>query len=92
MKKSIIMIAVVLFLSASQLMFSQEKGDFKLGIKGGVNFSNVDTNNAKSNKALTGVNFGIFAKLTITNSLAIQPEIYFTTKGSELTYQNVFFD
>lgn len=92
MKNSKIIIAIVLFISATQLTFSQGKSDFKLGIKGGVNFSNISTNNTSQNKALTGVNFGVFAKLPITNSFAIQPEMYFTTKGSELTYQNVFVD
>ena len=92
MKNSKILIALALLISASQLTFSQEKNDFKLGIKGGVNFSNINTSNTSENKALTGVNFGLFTKLPITRSFAIQPEIYFTTKGSELTYQNVFVD
>lgn len=92
MKKSKIIFAIVLLISASQLTFSQEKNDFKLGIKGGVNFSNINADNTSENKALTGVNFGVFAKLPITNSFAIQPEMYFTTKGSELTYQSVFVD
>jgi hypothetical protein len=92
MKKSKLIIAIVLFISASQLTFSQGNRDFKFGIKGGVNFSNINNSEASSNKALTGVNFGLFTKLPITNSFAIQPEIYYTTKGSELTYQNVFVD
>jgi hypothetical protein len=92
MKNSKIIIALVLLISASQLTFSQLKNDFKFGIKGGVNFSNINAENTSDNKALTGVNFGVFAKLPITSSFAIQPEMYFTTKGSELTYQNVFVD
>lgn len=83
---------MMLLISASQLTFSQLKNDFKFGIKGGVNFTNINTNNTSENKSLTGVNFGIFAKLPITSSFAIQPEMYFTTKGSELTYQSVFVD
>lgn len=90
MKNSKIIIALVLFISATHLTFSQGGNDFKFGIKGGINFSNINTSNTSDNKTLTGVNFGIFAKLPITNSFAIQPEIYFTTKGSEQTYQNVF--
>jgi len=92
MKNSKIIIAIVLFVSVSQLTFSQDKNDWKFGVKGGVNFSNINTNDSSNNKAITGLNFGVFAKLPITQSFAIQPEMYFTTKGSELTYQSVFVD
>ncbi len=92
MKNSKISFAIACFLAVVHCTIAQEKSDFKLGIKGGVNFSSINTSNSASNKALTGVNFGIYAKLPLTNSIAIQPEIYFTTKGSEHTYQNVFVD
>lgn len=75
-----------------QFFVVQAQNDLKFGIKGGVNFANLSSSNTNENKVLTGVNFGIFSKLPINNSFAIQPEIYFTTKGSELTYQNVFVD
>ena len=39
---------------------------------------------------MTGFNVGLFAKLPITESLAIQPELLYTTKGSELKYNNSF--
>lgn len=66
----------------------QAQSNFKLGIKGGVNFANLSSGNTEKNKELTGINFGFFAKLPISKSIAIQPEIYFTSKGSEQTYQN----
>lgn len=92
MKNSNFIIAVLFILSASQLSFSQSVTGVKAGVKGGVNFSNLTSDDNDSNKVLTGVNFGLFAKLPITNSFAIQPEIYFITKGSELTYHTVFVD
>lgn len=85
-------VAIVLLISTTQLTFSQEKNDFKIGIKAGVNFSNINADNTSENKTLVGANFGVFAKFPITSSFAIQPEMYFTTKGSELTYQSVFVD
>ncbi len=39
---------------------------------------------------LTGFNVGLFAKLPITKNIALQPEFYYTTKGSEVTYNNLF--
>jgi hypothetical protein len=60
------------------------------GFKGGLNFSNLYTKNVDDNNVLTGFNAGLYAKFPITNSVAIQPEISYTTKGAELIYNNVF--
>jgi hypothetical protein len=60
------------------------------GLKGGLNFSNFYTNNVDDNNILTGFNAGLYAKFPITNNLAIQPEINYTTKGAELVYNNIF--
>lgn len=61
-----------------------------IGFKGGLNFSNLYTDNVDDNNVLTGVNAGLYAKFPISKSVAIQPEIYYTTKGAELTYNNAF--
>ena len=92
MKNSKISLVLVFFFAVIQITTAQEKSEYKLGFKGGVNFTNVGTTTGVTNKSLTGVHFGLFAKLPITNSFAVQPEVYFTTKGSELTYQNVVVD
>lgn len=92
MKHSKISLVLVFFFAVIQISTAQEKSEYKLGFKGGVNFTNVGTTTGVSNKSLTGVHFGLFAKLPITNSFAVQPELYFTTKGGELTYQNVVVD
>ncbi|MES2478354.1 MAG: porin family protein [Bacteroidota bacterium] len=60
------------------------------GIKGGLNLSNLYTDDAEKEKMLMGFNIGLFAKLPIARYLAIQPELYFTTKGAEITYNNPF--
>ena len=71
-------------------VIAHAQGDFKLGIKGGVNFANLSSSDTHENKVLTGINFGVFAKLSITKSFGIQPEVYFTSKGSQQTYENAF--
>ena len=84
---------LILIVSAFQISFSQttsSDSSFKFGFKGGVNFSNLYTDNVDDNNVLTGFNAGIFAKLPITESLAIQPEMLYTTKGAELKYNNAF--
>ena len=41
---------------------------------------------------LVGFNVGLFSKVPITRHVALQPELYFTTKGAEVTYNNTFVD
>ncbi|MFE3872459.1 porin family protein [Flavobacterium sp. ZS1P70] len=62
----------------------------KFGVKGGVNFSNLYTDNADDENVLTGFNVGLYAKVPVTNSISIQPEIYYTGKGAEVVYNNAF--
>lgn len=93
MKNSKIFIAMILLVSISQ--FAQAQGttnsnDLKFGFKGGVNFSNLYTQDVDDNNVLTGFNLGIFAKVPINQSFAIQPELLYTTKGAKLTYNNSF--
>jgi hypothetical protein len=93
MKNLKIIMALLLLTSISQISFSQTSSDsskLKFGLKGGVNFSNLYTQNVETNNVLTGFNAGVFVKLPLTESLAIQPELLYTTKGAKLTYNNYF--
>ena len=70
---------------------AQETTDVaKFGIKGGINFSNLSTKEADKDKMLTGFNIGVFAKMPIAHAFAIQPELYYTTKGAQVTYNSTF--
>lgn len=64
--------------------------DATFGVKGGVNFSNMYTEDVDDNNVLTSFNVGVFASLPITSFIAIQPELLYSRKGAELTYDNVF--
>jgi Outer membrane protein beta-barrel domain len=93
MNNSKIIMAIVFVISISQMAFSQTStysSNFKFGVKGGVNFSNLYTDNVEDNNVLTGFNAGIFAKVPITESFALQPELLYATKGAELKYNNDF--
>lgn len=97
MKNKMKNVAVVALLLLAQFDASaQENKDTKgfkvsrIGLKGGVNFTNLYTDDADKEKMLFGFNAGLFAKLPITSFIAIQPELYFITKGAEVTYNNPF--
>jgi hypothetical protein len=60
----------------------------EFGVKGGFNMSNFlsDDDEATDENILYGFNAGVYATLPISNFVAIQPEVLFTTRGSELEY------
>ncbi|WP_269227566.1 porin family protein [Flavobacterium eburneipallidum] len=64
--------------------------DAQFGIKGGLNLSNIYTDDVDDNNVLPSFNAGFYATLPITSFIAIQPEVLYSRKGSELTYDNAF--
>lgn len=56
------------------------KAQFSLGIKGGVNFSNINTDNLSSSNR-TGYQAGVFAR--IGGGLYVQPEMYVSGTGGD---------
>jgi len=71
---------------------AQDSNPVRFGIKGGVNFSSLYAKNAEDTKMRTGFNIGLFTKLPISNFVAIQPELYYTAKGAEVSYSTTFVD
>lgn len=69
---------------------SNSKSGAQFGIKGGVNFSNLYTEDVEDNNMLTSFNAGVYASLPITSFLSIQPEVLYSRKGAELVYDNAF--
>jgi hypothetical protein len=65
-------------------------GQAQFGVKGGVNFSNMYTEDVHDNNVLTSFNAGVYFLIPITDFAAFQPEIIYSRKGSELTYDNTF--
>lgn len=62
----------------------------EIGVKGGLNFTNLYADEVDDNNVLTSFNVGIYINLPVTNSLSLQPEFNFSRKGAELVYDNVF--
>nr|WP_315167293.1 porin family protein [uncultured Flavobacterium sp.] len=88
MKK--VILATILFLAVSINMQAQL---VKLGIKGGINYANqsgtditVNSINYNSTDAITSYHIGLVAELKLTDGLAIQPELLYSTQGA--TYKN----
>ena len=60
----------------------------KIGIKGGVNFSNFFIDDVQDNNVKAGLNLGLFAKLPVSNGVSIQPELLYSSKGAKVSYNN----
>jgi hypothetical protein len=85
--QSNILCALTLFLTASfGMLHAQDNVNTEFGVKGGLNMSNLYTDDADDENVLFGFNAGVYATLPISNFVAIQPEVLFTTRGSELEY------
>ncbi len=81
---------LIFLTSGSFAQSSSNGGGIKFGFKGGVNFSNLYTDDVDDNNVLTGFQAGVFAKVPVTADFAIQPELTYNTKGAELVYNNAF--
>lgn len=88
--QSNILCALTLFLTASFGMLHAQDNNVntEFGVKGGLNMSNLYTDDADDENVLFGFNAGVYATLPVSDFIAIQPELLFTTRGSELEYNN----
>lgn len=57
-----------------------------LGVKGGLNLSNLRLDDVDSENMRVGYHFGAFLNLPISDGFAIQPEVLYSTKGSKAEY------
>jgi hypothetical protein len=88
--------ALTLFLTASFGMLHAQSDNVttEFGVKGGFNMSNLydNSDDVNDNNVLYGFNAGVYATLPISDYIAIQPELLFTTKGAELEYNEAGFE
>ncbi len=84
MKRILILQLFFLFAVASQA-----QPFFNLGVKGGVHFSNLDIENGNDlldidSESVTKTHWGAFARMGV-NRVYLQPEVYFSKKGGDLS-------
>lgn len=74
MKKYLLSAALLMMLSIGA------KAQFSLGVKGGVNFSKITTDNLKES-TVAGYQAGLFARFG--TGIYVQPELYVSSKGGK---------
>lgn len=71
---------------------AQELDPLQLGVKVGLNLSNLYAADATSTDMITGLNLGVFARKPVSEIIDIQPELYISTKGASITYNSLLVD
>lgn len=88
--KTVAALVLLIGLGSTRVQAQINNGDPQFGVKGGVNFSNMYTEDVDDNNVLTSFNAGIYALIPITDFAAFQPEVLYSRKGSQLDYNNAF--
>ena len=60
-----------------------------MGIKGGLNVSNLYVDNVNDENSRVGFHTGFYGQVLATGFFALQPELLYTTKGSENEYDGI---
>jgi len=90
--KKIIITSIFSLLSLVAFTNMSHAQEFRSGIKGSFNLSNLYTNDIDDNNLRAGFSLGIFKENQIGPSSAIQTELLFSTKGNRSEYRSGPFD
>lgn len=83
---TLIMTAFLGVISSHQLL--AQNSTARAGIKGGLNVSNLYSNEINDQNARYGFNVGVYGQFLSSETFAIQPELLFTTKGTRAEYNS----
>ncbi len=62
-----------------------------VGIKGGLNLSTMSTDGNNDENLKAGFHVGVFNKIALSESFAIQPEVMYSSKGLKISYEDAAF-
>jgi hypothetical protein len=86
MRKILVVCLLVAGVFVSKITLAQVQ--FSLGIKGGVNFANINVSDPQATwDGKTGFHGGAFALIKVT-AFAVQPEVIFSQQGSKVSFNS----
>jgi hypothetical protein len=89
MKFLIGLLAAILFTGIASAQHSDSPvGHVNIGIKGGLNVSNIHADDGSEYDYRIGYHFGLLGHIHLGNHFAIQPEILFSSQGAKYTFEN----
>lgn len=83
--KSMIKFYLVLTLAAILLSLTTNAQHVNFGIKGGLNFYNINNENSLKYDAKTGIHLGLLGHIHLDRSIAVQPELVYSSQGAKYT-------
>lgn len=89
-KQSKILSLFALISLMSVLASNTSYAQARAGIKGGLNVSNLYIDDIHDENARYGFNVGLYGQVLSSDVFALQPELLYSTKGSEAFYDGVF--
>lgn len=81
------LLPVIIFLGFALLSQAQEG---RFGIRGGINFSALNTDDVERNIWVLGYNVGVTGELMLNDNLGVQSEIVYAVKGGKAVYNENF--
>ncbi|MGC3943493.1 MAG: porin family protein [Chryseolinea sp.] len=68
---------------------SDANAQIRAGVKGGLNVSNLYSDDIDDKNARYGFNAGLYGQIFSTETFAIQPELLYSTKGTKAEYGGI---
>lgn len=88
--KFIIASFILIFLLGLIANLAVAQSNARVGIKGGLNVSNLYVDEVHDENPRFGFNVGVYGQIFSSDVFAIQPEILFSTKGARTEYREGF--
>lgn len=79
--KQVLISIMALLIIAFSISHTSAQGITAIGLKGGLNLANISGEDADDTNFRIGFAIGGFVTYSLNEQLALQPEIYFTSKG-----------
>lgn len=88
-KLKVAIVSTLAFVVAAAFSAQAQNPDARVGIKGGLNVSNLYVDEVTDENARVGFNAGLYGQILATDAFALQPELLYSTKGSENEFDGV---
>lgn len=88
-KLVLVITALIISLSSTAVLAQRTNPTARAGVKVGMNVSNLYINDVNDENARIGFNGGFYGQILSTEAFAIQPELLFSTKGTQADYDGL---
>ena len=87
--KKMIKFYLVMTMAAILLSLTSSAQHVNLGIKGGLNLYNIGNDNSSKYDMKTGFHLGLLGHIHLDRSIAVQPELVYSSQGAKYTSSGV---